>query len=90
MKTLIENVPALAGWAGFLEPVAWKSLALLALVFVALGWWRRGMAAGRHLMWAMTFLCLLCLPVFMHCLPAWPAPAWMAPPVLNNSLPDSV
>ena len=90
MKTLIEKVPTLAGWAGFLEPVAWKSLAMLALVFIALGWWRRGTAAGRHLTWAMTFLCLLCLPVFVHCLPAWPAPAWLAPSVLNNSLPDSV
>jgi beta-lactamase regulating signal transducer with metallopeptidase domain len=90
MKTLAENMSALANWGGWLEPVAWKSLVILALVFVLMTWWRRGTAAGRHLAWMMTFLCLLCLPVFMYCLPAWPAPAWMVPSVLNNSLPDSV
>lgn len=90
MKTLIENVPALASWGGWLEPVAWKSLVILALVFVLMTWWRRGTAAGRHLAWMMTFLCLLCLPVFMYCLPAWPAPAWMVPSALNNVVPDSL
>lgn len=90
MKTLAESVPALAGWGGRLEPVAWKSLVILALVFVLMTWWRRGTAAARHLAWTMTFLCLLCLPVFVYCLPTWPTPAWMLPSVLNNALPDSL
>ncbi len=90
MKILAENMSALAGWGGWLEPVAWKSLVVLALVFVLMTGWRRGTAAGRHLAWAMIFLCLLCLPVFVYCLPAWPAPAWMVPSVLNNALPDSL
>jgi beta-lactamase regulating signal transducer with metallopeptidase domain len=90
MKTVAENMSALGDWGGWLEPVAWKSLIIVALVFVLMTWWRRGTAAGRHLAWMMTFLCLLCLPVFVYCLPAWPEPAWMVPSVLNNSLPDSV
>jgi beta-lactamase regulating signal transducer with metallopeptidase domain len=90
MKTVVENMSAVANWGGWLEPVAWKSWIILALVFVLMTWWRHGTAAGRHLAWMVTFLCLLCLPVFVYCLPAWPAPAWMVPSVLNNTLPDSL
>ena len=90
MKFFDENIPALAGWSGALEPAAGKGFILLVLVFIVLAGWRRGTAAARHLTWTVTFLCLLCLPIFVHCLPAWPAPAWMVPPVLSQDLPDSL
>ncbi len=80
---------ALADWSGWLGPVAWKSAILLVLLVTVMTLWRRGSAAARHLAWTMTFLCLLCLPLFMQCLPRWHAPGWLAPASLN-SLPDSL
>ena len=90
MKYFVESVNVLTNWSGFLEPAVWKGFVILALVFATMPFWRRSAAAVRHLAWTMTFICLLCLPVFVQCLPAWHAPAWMVPSGLNNSLPDSV
>ena len=90
MKFFAENMNALANWGGTLESAAWKSLVILALVFAAMTLWRRSSAAMRHLAWTVTFLCLLCLPVFLQCLPAWHAPAWISPSGLNNKLQDSM
>src|SRR5208282_221484 len=90
MRFFAENVNLLANWSGFLAPVAWKGFVILALVFALMALWRRRAAAVRHLAWTMTFFYLLCLPVFVQCLPAWRPPAWIIPPVLNNSLPDSL
>lgn len=90
MKFFTESANALASWSGFLEPAVWKGFVILALVFVMMTLWRRNAAAVRHLAWTMTFLCVLGLPVFVQCLPAWRAPAWIVPSGLNNSLPDSL
>ena len=90
MKFIVEGANVLTNWSGFLEPAVWKGFVILALVFAMMTLWRRSAAAVRHLAWTMTFFCLLCLPVFVRCLPAWPAPAWIVPSGLNNSLPDSL
>jgi beta-lactamase regulating signal transducer with metallopeptidase domain len=89
MKFAVES-GILAGWGGFLGPAIGKGFIILALVFAAMALWRRGAASTRHLTWAVTFLCLLCLPVFVKCLPAWRVPAWIVPSGLNNSLPNSL
>jgi beta-lactamase regulating signal transducer with metallopeptidase domain len=90
MRFFAENMNLLTNWSRFLAPAAWKGLIILALVFAVMGLWQRSAAAVRHLAWTTTFFYLLCLPVFVQCLPAWRAPAWIIPPVLNNSLPDSL
>jgi beta-lactamase regulating signal transducer with metallopeptidase domain len=90
MKFFVEGANALASWSGFLAPAVWKGFVILAVVFVMMALWRRSTAAGRHLAWAMTFVCLLCLPIFVQCLPTWRAPAWMVPGTLNNSLPNAL
>jgi beta-lactamase regulating signal transducer with metallopeptidase domain len=90
MKFIADLMNGLAGFSGTLPSIAWKSLVILALVFAGMALWRRSTAAIRHLVWTATFFCLLCLPVFMFCLPAWRAPVWMTSASLNNRLPDSL
>ena len=90
MKFIAECVNALASCGGYLEPAVWKGFVILALVFAMMILWRRSAAAVRHLAWTMTFICLLCLPVFVRCLPVWNAPMWIVPTPINNKLPDSL
>jgi beta-lactamase regulating signal transducer with metallopeptidase domain len=91
MKCYLETFTSmLADGSGLLESVAGKGLVILALVIAATTLWRRGAAAARHLAWTTTFLCLLCLPVFVQVIPAWHPPTWIVPAGLNNQLPDSV
>ena len=81
---------ALGGGSGLMESVAAKSFVVLALVIVVVTLWPRSTASARHLAWTTTFLFLLCLPVFVRCLPAWHSPAWMGSLNWNNRLPDVV
>ncbi|HEX5399490.1 MAG TPA: M56 family metallopeptidase [Verrucomicrobiae bacterium] len=90
MRFIAEVADGLAGWRALLVPVVAKGFIILALVFVMMIFWRRSTAAGRHLAWTMAFVCLLCLPVFVQCLPHWNAPAWIVPASLNNNLPDTL
>jgi beta-lactamase regulating signal transducer with metallopeptidase domain len=90
MKFFAECVNALANCSGFLAPAVGKEFVILAFVFAMTALWRRSTAAGRHLAWTMAFVCLLCLPVFVRCLPVWNAPMWIVPAALNNKLPDSL
>ena len=83
MKFFAECVNALTNWSGFLEPVVWKGFVILVFVFAMTALWRRSAAAVRHLAWTMTFVCLLCLPVLVRCLPAWNAPMWIVPTAMN-------
>ena len=90
MKFFAECVNALTNWSGFLEPVVWKGFVILVFVFAMTALWRRSAAAVRHLAWTMTFVCLLCLPVLVRCLPVWNAPMWIVPTGMNYKLPDSL
>jgi beta-lactamase regulating signal transducer with metallopeptidase domain len=90
MKFIVESANVLTNWSGFLEPVVWKGFVILAFVFAMMTLWRRSAAAVRHLAWTMAFVCLLCLPVLVRCLPVWNAPMWIVPAALNNKLPDSL
>src|ERR1035437_8186535 len=91
MKLNLETfIQVLAGGGGLLESMAWKSLVIVTLVVVVTALWRHGAATARHLAWTTTFLCLLCLPVFVQFIPVWHPPTWIIPASLNNSLPDSV
>src|ERR1035438_1163407 len=90
MKFFAECVNALASCSGFLAPAVGKGFVILAFVFTMTAMWRRSAAAVRHLAWTMAFVCLLCLPVFVRCLPVWNAPMWIVPAAMNNKLPDSL
>lgn len=90
MKFFAEGANVLSGWSGFFAPAVGKGFVILAFVFAMTALWRRSTAAGRHLAWTMAFVCLLCLPIFVQCLPKWSAPAWMEPDALNNGLPDAL
>ena len=89
MKFIVDAVNPLAVLGGAVQPLMWKSLVLLGLVFVGTALWRRGTAAGRHLAWTVSFFCLLCLPVLAPCLPAWRAPAWLPLSSQAGGPPDS-
>ena len=91
MKLNLETfMQTLAGGSGLLESVAARSLVVLMLILLAAALWRRGAAAARHLAWTTTFLCLLCLPVFVQFIPVWHSPTWISSAGFNNRLPDSV
>ncbi|HTJ00907.1 MAG TPA: M56 family metallopeptidase [Dongiaceae bacterium] len=90
MNSVIEKMVGLGPVGGLIEMVAWRSLALLALVWLALWCWRRSPAAGRHLVWTMTFVCLLSLPVLLPCLPKWQSPLVIPADTWNNRIPDQL
>ena len=83
--TLIQT---LAGESGLLWSLAWKSIAILALIIAAMLLGRRSTAAARHLAWTVGFICLLCLPVVVRYAPVWHAPAWIVRPGLNLNAPE--
>jgi len=85
MKFIFDSLNALTDLP---ESVAWKSLIMLALIFAAMIFLRRNTAALRHWVWTAAFVCLLFLPVFVRCFPAWQPPAWTNALELNNRLPN--
>ncbi|HUJ71372.1 MAG TPA: M56 family metallopeptidase [Verrucomicrobiae bacterium] len=76
--------------AGAFWAATWRSAVLLAVVATVMLLWQRGAAATRHWVWVTTFVCLLCLPVFVNWFPTWQAPAWTVPSSLNAGLPTSL
>jgi len=70
---------------------AWKSTAILGVVFAVNAMLRRSSAALRHFLWSLGFLALLALPLATAALPkwaVWPAPVREAsapPPVVRTT-----
>ncbi|HTJ00908.1 MAG TPA: M56 family metallopeptidase [Dongiaceae bacterium] len=84
----IQNVLPVLG--GVMAGAAWRSVLLLAVMLLAVWSWRRSPAAGRHLVWTMTFVCLLGLPVLLPCLPKWQSPLVIPADTWNNRIPDQL
>ncbi len=61
--------------AGILE--LWlKSVVILVVAGGVCLLWRRGAASARHLVWFLSLVGLLCLPVVSRLVPAWHRPLW--------------
>src|SRR4051794_39982932 len=56
-------------WIGFLIECAVKGSIVLALAALAAAWLRRGNAASRHLVWHISVVGLLALPIISAALP---------------------
>lgn len=73
----------------FVPELAVKGAVLLAIVGLASLLWRRGPAAGRHLLWSFGGVGLLALPFLALTLPDWHLPVQEPPHPLVSSQPTS-
>ena len=86
----MELTPFAAHVAAFLLSVSLKTVLIFTVAgLVCLGL-RRASAASRHLLWAVTLVSLLCLPVFCVLLPPLAAPVLPAPPQHQAVMADDV